>query len=139
MTLRTKQEILNYISANLSDSTSDQAKVANVLNFIQESNIGCPESPIEVTGALTLSEIHYGRDLIVTAAATITLPEDATEALPDGFFANVKRRTASVVGFAVEGTDVVESIGGGTAIANENGWVTAKKDESGVWSLIGDL
>lgn len=96
-------------------------------------------TPIVINGDTTLNISHLGRQLRVTGGAVLTLPEDATSSLPEGFWCEIQRRTTSNVTFAVEGTDVLESEGNGNAIANDNGWASVMKMEEGVWALAGSL
>lgn len=88
---------------------------------------------------LTLSE-HSAYLFVSSASAiTITLPEDATENLPIGFQCTIIREGAGTVGFAVEGSDTLNSAGSLTNIASQNAAVVAVKRASGLWWLFGDL
>lgn len=138
MSLTTKTNIRDYIRRWFSDNTTDEGALVKLLEDISESS-SILEEPLVVTGNTTLTSDHLGRNILVQAAATITVPETATEDLPNGFYCNIKRDTSGVVDFATEGTDALDVIGGATAIANESGWITVHKESDGVYSLIGDV
>ena len=97
-----------------------------------------PSAPTEVTTDKTITAEDFKVPQRVTGAATITLPESTTENLPLGFTCDFQKATTATVGFAVEGTDTLESAAG-TEIINQYGWVTAIKMADGVWAIVGDL
>lgn len=68
---------------------------------------------------------------------TITLPEDATEALPVGFEFMAYRASTGRLIFATEGTDVLE--GEGTEIEGAGLAAVVFKRAAGIWSIIGRL
>lgn len=139
MTLKTKTQLQTYLDQYFSDNTGDEASLLEFLRDLKDSASGLIEPPLTISASTTLGSEHTGRNILVDAAATLTLPEVATEDLPDGWYCKVKRATADAVTFAKEGTDVLEYTGASASIANENGWVTVHKDSDGVYSLIGDL
>lgn len=94
--------------------------------------------PLEVTTSRTLTASDNKRVLYVTAAATLTLPEDATEALPAGFAADIQKGAAGTVGVATQGTDVLQSAGG-SEILTQYSWASVIKLESGIWAIVGDV
>ena len=97
------------------------------------------QEPVVINGDTTVGFSHLGLPLRVTAGATLTFPNDATDNLPVGFWVEIQRRTADDVLFAVEAGDALESEGNGNAIANDGGWATAMKMASGKWALAGGL
>jgi len=95
-------------------------------------------SVVDVSTSKTVTSADNRTVQRVTAAATITLPEDTTENLPAGFTIEVMKDTTGTVGFAVEGTDVLRT-SAGTDILTQYNWATAVKIASGVWAIYGDL
>lgn len=94
--------------------------------------------PLEVTASRTLTASDNKRVLYVTSAATLTLPEDATEALPVGFAVDIQKGVAGTVDVATEGTDVLQSAGG-SEILTQYAWASVIKLESGIWAIVGDV
>jgi septal ring factor EnvC (AmiA/AmiB activator) len=94
--------------------------------------------PLEVTASRTLTASDNKRVLYVTAAATLTLPEDATEALPVGFAVDIQKSVAGTVDVATEGTDVLQSAGS-SEIITQYAWASVIKLESGIWAIVGDV
>lgn len=94
--------------------------------------------PLEVTASRTLTASDNKRVLYVTSAATLTLPEDATESLPVGFAVDIQKGVAGTVDVATEGTDVLQSAGG-SEILTQYAWASIIKLESGIWAIVGDV
>lgn len=139
-----KAAILSFIQSYLSDNNLEQAATKKALEDILSTLEGIVEAPITVATSTTLTGAQAGANILVTGAAAITVPEVATEDLPDGWYVNIKRATAGVVTIDTEGTDVLEYVGGlGTeqtvAISDQYGWVTVYKDSDGVYSVIGSV
>lgn len=139
-----KAAILSFIQSYLSDNNLEQAATKKALEDILSTLEGIVEAPITVATSTTLTGAQAGANILVTGAAAITVPEVATEDLPDGWYVNIKRATAGVVTIDTEGTDVLEYVGGtGTEqtvpISDQYGWVTVYKDSDGVYSVIGSV
>lgn len=83
---------------------------------------------LQVSANTTLSAIHWGRDIAVTAAATLTIPAG----LPDGFNCRIGRITAGVVDFNVAAVTAY----GATAIANQNDWVEVNGLATDTYALM---
>lgn len=94
--------------------------------------------PLEVTASRTLTASDNKRVLYVTATATLTLPEDATEALPVGFAVDIQKGVAGTVDVATEGTDILQTPGG-NEIFTQYAWASVVKLDSGVWAMTGDV
>lgn len=140
----TKPAILSFIQSYLSDNNLEQAATKKALADMLSALEGIVEAPTTINTSTTLTAAHSGANILVTAAATITVPEVATEDLPDGWYVNIKRATAGAVSVDTEGTDVVEYVGGTgveqtVAISDQYGWVTVYKDSDGVYSVIGSV
>ena len=94
------------------------------------------------TGVWTITESNLGNRLVFTVAGAtdVTLPEDLTEAIADGFQCVVRfEGGGGQLDFVVEGGDVVNSPDGLTSITKQYGEVVVTKSASGVWELNGEL
>lgn len=133
---------------NAAQSATD-AQTAQIAAELAETNAETAESNTQaiVDNFFSVVDVSTGKTVTssdnrtvqrVTAAATITLPEDSTENLPAGFTIEVMKDTTGTVDFAVEGTDVLRT-SAGTEILTQYNWATAVKIASGVWAIYGDL
>lgn len=97
------------------------------------------QSQTAFLGSTVLSDTFAGRLCSTNFGAdgVITLPEDATEALPDGWSCQILRSTAFTVTFDTQGTDIIQ--GGITNIAFEGGRAFVTKVSSGIWNVSGDV
>ena len=80
-----------------------------------------------------------GGTLVLTDAAVVTLPADATEDLPVGIPIRLIRAGAGAVSVAAEGGVTLSSAGGLAAIAAQHGVAQAIKTGPDAWTLWGDL
>lgn len=97
------------------------------------------KSQTQFLGDTTLTDTFAGRTISTNFGANgvITLPEDATEDLPDGWTCEVLQSTANTVTFITEGTDVL--LGGLNTISAQGGRAIVMKVESGLWSVSGNV
>lgn len=89
---------------------------------------------------LTAADLWGGTVLIGDAAdLTLTVPADATEALPAGVPVRVIRSDVGAVTVAAEAGATLSAAGGLTAIAAQWSAVTLVKTGPDAWILFGDL
>jgi hypothetical protein len=97
--------------------------------------------PIEIDADATAQPEWAGRVIRVTAAANITVDENAET----GITFDVQRATPDAVGFLLDGADVFEpSFGDGTgvtaiAIDTVNGWASVYKPADGIIAVVGQI
>lgn len=91
--------------------------------------------------ALTLTAAHKGYVIWCTSATevTITLPEDATEALPGGFMCALIQAGDGQIIVAKQGTDVITSADDYVRSAKKGAPISVMKVTSGSWWLGGQL
>ena len=93
---------------------------------------GVELSPEAASKTLTLADNGKVLDVDTSAAAvTLTLPQNTTETLPEGFQCVVIQNGANAVTIATEGTDTIRSIGGATGTAEDQAAISIIKTKSG--------
>jgi hypothetical protein len=99
--------------------------------------------PRTVTGNTTLALSDHGKCIYVepspAADVTITLPQNSTADLPDGFQCMIVRVTTGTVTIAKEGSDTLNTANSYTKIATQKGAVVVTKRTNGEWWAHGDL
>ena len=89
---------------------------------------------------LTASDMGKRVLMVNAGAITVTLPEDSTEDLVDGFNCLVHQGTGGgQVTFVVEGTDTLVSADSVVKTRTENVVIFVTKENSGEWLISGDL
>ena len=91
---------------------------------------------VEIAGtAYTVTATDNGKLIKTTSASdvTITLPEDATEALNAGFQFGIEKGGAGNITIAVQGSDVFNSADGIDSISTLYAAGSIIKEQSGVW------
>jgi len=98
-------------------------------------------SPDVVTADTTIGTANLNRVLEVSSgsAKTITVPLNATTALPVGFVTEVYRAGAGTVTIAPESGVTIHSPGGLLDIGDQYGSVVLRKSATDVWALAGSL
>lgn len=105
---------------------------------IKKSNHGY--EPKLIAGSThTVTEADLGRVLLFDTASpvTITVPQESTEALWNGFAFHGRNKQGGVITINPEGTDQV--LGSGTTTNDPTKVFTCYRESSGVWVSIGDL
>ncbi|MGG7567911.1 hypothetical protein ACQ5SO_17290 [Rhodovulum sp. DZ06] len=88
--------------------------------------------------ALTLADV-LGGTVLLTAAAVVTIPAEATEDLPLGVPLRLIRAGTGAVSVAAASGVTLSSAGGLTAIAAQHGVAHLIKTGADAWTLWGDL
>lgn len=91
--------------------------------------------------AYTVKAADEGKTLYTLSgsATTITLPRNATEALPIDFTVAIVQGGAGAVTVAVESGDSLRSLGDAVAISGQYGAASAKRVSSSEWLLVGAI
>jgi hypothetical protein len=105
---------VNWDSTQL---TSAPSKVElSILTPKHSASIGEQLAYNEQVSNYTLTSSDNGKVVIINSATakTVTLPQQSTEALPQGFHCIVRQKGAGQITLATEGTDVLQSPSGST-------------------------
>lgn len=89
--------------------------------------------------AHTVTEADFGKVLLfdTTNAVTLTVPDVATEDLPDGFYVYARNKQAGVITVTPTGTDVIG--GAGTVTSDPEKLLSVYKEADGLYITAGDL
>lgn len=129
------------------DSGSDKSVSATIQDLVDDvvqplidTGLRLIDTPVSIT-THTITESNISNRLVFTNAGsiTITLPEDGTEAIADGFQCIVRLENATGdITFVVE-SGALNSPDALVAITKQYGEVVVTKSASGVWELNGEL
>jgi hypothetical protein len=90
---------------------------------------------VPITGNTTLDGTHANMLLNVTASAVITIPKATTYDFTNSDKIRILRNTASAVSFTAASGVTLLTLGGVTAISNQNNIVQLEKTATDIWVL----
>ena len=102
----------------------------------KQSVVGASRSVVSVSGSKTLALTDEYTFQNVTAASTITVPANATVALPVGSQIDFFQAGAGVITFAAAGGVTIISKGGALSTTEAGDAATLKKTATNTWALI---
>jgi len=126
------------------DGTTPSQVIDSGITADANGNISAGMATVTISTSRALTQTDNGKVCVCDngAAITLTLPQQSTEAVNEGFACQIVGAGTGTVTFATEGTDVLYIVSGATQIAAQFVSVSVHKHfdaAQSTWGIYGDL